>query len=267
MPEGGPESVIVRSRALSEVGQCPKSGTVSSCYWIVVTSGNRGVSGRPAGYHRTEAGTFKPSWVVSHMLIYVALAVVGVIILVAVLIAFWGIAIYNQLVTLRNRYKNSFSQIDVQLNRRYDLIPNLVETAKGYMAHERETLEAVIAARNSAHQAEKQAAANPGDPTSMKNLAAAEGTLGGALSRLMMVVESYPELKANQNMMALQEELTSTENKVSFARQGYNDAVMHYNTKRETFPDNLIANTFGFLEAQLFELENPKARQAPQVKF
>lgn len=200
-------------------------------------------------------------------MIYVALAVVGGLVLVAVLIAFWGIAIYNQLVTLKNRYQNGFAQIDVQLNRRYDLIPNLVETAKGYMAHEKETLEAVIAARNTAYQAEKKAAANPGDPNSMQGLATAEASLGGALSRLMMVAEAYPDLKANQNMMALQEELTSTENKVSFARQGYNDAVMQFNIQREQFPSNLIANTFGFLPAQLFELENPKARQAPQVKF
>jgi LemA protein len=200
-------------------------------------------------------------------MMYIFLGIVGVAALLAVLIVFYGIGVYNSLVTLRNRYQNAFAQIDVQLNRRYDLIPNLVETAKGYMKHEQETLEAVIAARNSAYQAEKKAAANPGDPRTMQTLAAAEGTLGGALSRLMAVVESYPDLKANQNMMALQEELTSTENKVSFARQGYNDSVTTYNTEREKFPANVIANTFGFLQAQLFELENPKAREAPQVKF
>jgi LemA protein len=201
------------------------------------------------------------------MMLYTTLGILAALGLFVVLVLFYGVAIYNSLVTLRNRFQNAFAQIDVQLNRRYDLIPNLVETAKGYMKHEQETLEAVIAARNTAYQAEKKAAANPGDPQSMQGLASAEGTLGGALSRLMAVVESYPDLKANQNMMALQEELTSTENKVSFARQGYNDAVTSYNTQREKFPDNLIANTFNFMPAQLFEIENPKARQAPQVKF
>ena len=200
-------------------------------------------------------------------MLYVFLAVLGGLLVLALLVVFYGIAIYNNLITLRNRYQNGFAQIDVQLNRRYDLIPNLVETAKGYMKHEQETLEAVIAARNTAFQAEKKAAANPGDPNSMQGLAVAEGSLGGALSRLMAVVESYPDLKANQNMMALQEELTSTENKVSFARQGYNDGVTRYNIEREKFPAVLIANTLGFLPAQLFEIENPKARQAPQVKF
>jgi LemA protein len=191
----------------------------------------------------------------------------GVFVVLCVLLLLYAIGVYNSLVTLRNRYKNAFSQIDVQLKRRYDLIPNLVETAKGYMKHERETLEAVIAARNVAFQAAQQAAAHPGESSAMRALASAEGTLGGALSRLLMVMEAYPDLKANQNMMALQEELTSTENKVAFARQGYNDAVTTYNTARERFPAVLFANMFGFTEASLFEIESEKERQAPQVKF
>ncbi len=201
------------------------------------------------------------------MLMYAVLGVVGILVLIVIIVAFYCIAVYNNLVTLRNRYENAFSQIDVQLKRRYDLIPNLVETAKGYMKHERETLEAVIAARNVAYQAEQKAAKNPGDPDSMQSLASAEGALGGALSRLMAVAEAYPDLKANQNMMMLQEELTSTENKVAFSRQGYNDAVTRYNTDRETFPAVLFANSLGFREAQLFEVESEKERQAPQVKF
>ncbi|MBM4000359.1 MAG: LemA family protein [Planctomycetes bacterium] len=196
-----------------------------------------------------------------------ALIILGGIALFAVLIAFYCIAVYNGLVSLRNRYENAFSQIDVQLKRRYDLIPNLVETAKGYLKHERETLEAVIAARNAAYKAEQVAAQNPGDPNAMRGLASAEGALGGALSRLMVVAEAYPDLKANQNMMMLQEELTSTENKVAFARQGYNDSVTKYNTSRETFPAVLFAGALGFREAQLFEVESEKERQAPQVKF
>lgn len=199
--------------------------------------------------------------------VYVLLAILAGVFLLVLVIGGYGIAIYNHLVTLRNRYQNAFAQIDVQLNRRYDLIPNLVETAKGYMKHERETLEAVIAARNAAQQAERTASSKPGDPAAMRSLGAAEGALGGALSRLMVVVEQYPELKANQNMLALQEELTSTENRVSFARQGYNDSVTRYNTYRETFPPVLIANSLGFQTAQLFEVESPKVREAPQVKF
>lgn len=190
-----------------------------------------------------------------------------VILVIVVLLALYVMGVYNRLVTLRNRYKNAFSQIDVQLKRRYDLIPNLVETAKGYMKHERETLEAVIAARNAAFQAAQTAAAHPGEAAAMRSLASAEGALGGALSRLLMVMEAYPDLKANQNMMALQEELTSTENKVAFARQGYNDAVTYYNTAREQFPAVIVANMFGFSEASLFEIESEKERQAPQVKF
>jgi LemA protein len=186
---------------------------------------------------------------------------------VAVLFAFWVIGAYNGLVTLRNRFKNAFAQIDVQLKRRYDLIPNLVETAKGYLKHERETLEAVIAARNTAYAASKAAAANPADATAMKGLLGAESGLAGAMSRLMVVAEQYPDLKANQNMMQLTEELTSTENKVSFARQAYNDAVTSYNTKREVFPTNLIAGMFNFAEAALFQVENASEREAPKVKF
>jgi LemA protein len=185
----------------------------------------------------------------------------------ALLIGFWLIGAYNGLVTLRNRFKNAFAQIDVQLKRRYDLIPNLVETAKGYLKHERETLEAVIQARNIAATAAKAAAANPADASAMKGLLGAEAGLGGALSRLMVVAEAYPDLKANQNMMQLTEELTSTENKISFARQAYNDAVTTYNTKREVFPTNLIAGIFNFAEAALFQVENAAEREAPKVKF
>lgn len=174
---------------------------------------------------------------------------------------------YNQLVTLRNRFKNAFSQIDVQLKRRYDLIPNLVETAKGYLQHESKTLEAVTQARNIAQTATGRAAANPGDPQVMRELAGAEAGLTGALGRLMAVAEAYPDLKANQNMLQLTEELTSTENKVSFARQAYNDSVMAYNTKREIFPTNIIAGIFNFGAAELFQVENPAEREAPKVSF
>ena len=174
---------------------------------------------------------------------------------------------YNKLVTLRNRYKNAFAQIDVQLKRRYDLIPNLVETAKGYMKHERETLEAVIQARNQAVSAGQQAAQNPGDAAAMKSLGAAEGALTGTLGRLFALAESYPDLKANQNMLALQEELTSTENKVAFSRQAYNDAVTYYNTQREVFPTVIVASALNFQEAYLFEIEEPREREAPKVSF
>jgi LemA protein len=174
---------------------------------------------------------------------------------------------YNLLVSLRNRFKNAYAQIDVQLKRRYDLIPNLVETAKGYMAHERGTLEAVIQARNIAHAASQTAAANPGDSSAMKNLISAESGLGGALSRLMVVSEQYPDLKANQNMMQLTEELTSTENKISFARQAYNDSVMVYNTQRESFPTNILAGMFNFAAAELFVIDKPEQRDAPKVSF
>jgi LemA protein len=187
---------------------------------------------------------------------------------VVVALAAWVIAIYNGLVTLRNRFKNAFAQIDVQLKRRYDLIPNLVEAAKGYLAHERQTLEAVIAARGAAVNAAQRAAAAPGDPAAMTGLAQAEGVLGGALGRLLAVFEAYPDLKANQNILQVQEELTSTENKVAFARQGYNDAVMSYNTRRESVPDNIVAGLFAFKEATLLEAtESKEERQAPKVKF
>jgi len=167
----------------------------------------------------------------------------------------------------RNGYKNAFAQIDVQLTRRHDLIPNLVETAKGYIKHERETLEAVIAARNSAVSGLKRAAANPGDPAAVQQLAGAEAQLNGALGRLFAVAEAYPDLKANQNMMQLSEELTTTENKVAFARQSFNDAVMNYNNLREMFPNSLVAGMFAFTPAQLLEIESPEKRAVPQVKF
>ena len=184
-----------------------------------------------------------------------------------VVIAVGIIVVYNGLVTLGNRYKAAFSQIDVQLKRRHDLIPNLVETAKGYMAHERETLEAVTQARNAAMTAARAASANPGDPLAMAGLAAAETQLSGVLGRLFAVAEAYPDLKANQNMLALQEELRSTENQIAASRQTYNDAVRAYNTSREVFPNSLIANAFNFAEAKLFEIEVDKERQAPRVAF
>ena len=190
-----------------------------------------------------------------------------IIVVLLVLLIGPSILIYNRLVSMRNRFKNAFAQIDVQLKRRYDLIPNLVETAKGYMKHERETLEAVIQARNQAQQAEQQAARGPGDPESMKKLSGAEQSLSGALGRLFALSESYPDLKANQNMMQLSEELSSTENKIAFARQSFNDAVMHYNTTREKFPNIMFANMFGFNEAQLFEIETTEERKAPDVSF
>jgi LemA protein len=195
--------------------------------------------------------------------------IVVLVVLVVIIIVVGGmiVGIYNKLVTMRNRYKNAYAQIDVQLKRRYDLIPNLVETAKGYLKHESGTLEAVTAARNIAYAASKAAAANPGDASAMKGLASAESGLGGTLSRLMMVSEQYPDLKANQNMMQLTEELTSTENKISFARQAYNDSVMTYNTDREVFPSNLIANTFNFGPAELFVVDKPEQKDAPKVSF
>ncbi len=193
--------------------------------------------------------------------------VLGVFLAIVIVIGLWVAGIYNRLVALRNRFKNAFAQIDVQLKRRYDLIPNLVEVAKGYMKHERETLEAVIKARNVAYAASQSAAANPADANAVKGLASAEAGLTGALSRLMVVSEQYPDLKANQNMMQLTEELTSTENKISFARQAYNDSVMTYNTTRETFPNVVFAGMFGFLPAELFKIDDPTERNAPKVSF
>jgi LemA protein len=179
----------------------------------------------------------------------------------------WVVSGYNRLVALRNRYKNGYAQIDVQLKRRYDLIPNLVETAKGYIKHERGTLEAVTAARNAAAAANSRAAQSPGDSAAMKELSGAEAALSGTLGRLFALAEAYPDLKANTTMLSLMEELTSTENKVAFARQAYNDAVMNYNTVRETFPINLLANPFNFGPAELFVLERPQEKEAPKVSF
>src|SRR6267378_2249723 len=195
----------------------------------------------------------------------IVLIVLAAIALIAVLFV---VGKYNLLVTLRNRFKNAFAQIDVQLKRRYDLIPNLVETAKGYLKHERGTLEAVIAARAGAQSANQRAAANPADAEAMKQMIAAEAGLSGALGKLFALSESYPELKANQTMMQLSEELTSTENKISFARQAYNDAVMSYNTAIESFPDNFVAGFGGFREATLLEsTESPEERRPAKVSF
>jgi LemA protein len=180
---------------------------------------------------------------------------------------FFAISIYNRLVAGRNRFKNAFAQIDVQMTRRHDLIPNLVETAKGYMSHERETLEAVVNARNMAVAGLKDAAKDPSDPEAMKKLAAAEQGLSGALGRLFALSEAYPDLKANENMMQLSEELTTTENKVAFARQAYNDSVMEYNTLCESFPNNLFAGWFSFKMAELLEIEDEVKREAPKVSF
>ncbi len=186
--------------------------------------------------------------------------------IVAALVLF-AVTIYNRLVASRNRYKNAFAQIDVQLTRRHDLIPNLVETAKGYMAHERETLEAVITARNAAVTGLKQAAKDPSNPEAMKQLSEAEQGLSGALGRLFALSEAYPDLKANENMMQLSEELTTTENKVAFARQAYNDAVMDYNTLRESFPNNFFAGWFNFQAAELLQIEDEAKREVPRVSF
>jgi LemA protein len=192
----------------------------------------------------------------------------GWILLIALLaLAVWGVGQYNRLVAGRNAYKNAFAQIDVQLTRRHDLIPNLVETAKGYLAHERGTLEAVIQARNAAVAGLKAASANPGDAGAVQQLAGAENQLSAALGRLFALAEAYPDLKANTTMMQLSEELTSTENKVAFARQGYNDAVMSYNNAREQFPGSLVAGPMNFAPAQLLEIEAPEKRAVPQVSF
>jgi len=191
----------------------------------------------------------------------------GIVLAVLFILIAFIIGIYNKLVKLRNRFKNAFSQIDVQLKRRHDLIPNLVETAKGYMKHEQETLQGVIEARSHAVDAGKKAAANPEDAGAIQGLMGAENMLSGALGKLFALSENYPDLKANQNMMQLSEELTSTENRVAFARQAFNDSVMIYNTSREVFPANIVANMFNFKEAQLFELEDDDAKAAPEVSF
>ena len=197
-----------------------------------------------------------------------ALFILLIVIVVPVFfVLMWLVGAYNRLVALRNRFKNAYAQIDVQLKRRYDLIPNLVETAKGYIKHERGTLEAVIAARNAASAANVRAAQSPGDATAMKELSGAETALTSTLGRLFAVAEAYPDLKANTTMMALMEELTSTENKVAFARQAYNDAVMGYNTQREMFPTNMIAGTFNFGPAELFVIEKSEEKEAPKVTF
>ncbi|MEC7905364.1 MAG: LemA family protein [Verrucomicrobiota bacterium] len=195
------------------------------------------------------------------------LTVLGILLVLVILVALWVMGIYNRLVTLRNRFKNAFAQIDVQLKRRYDLIPNLVETAKGYLKHERETLEAVIQARNQAAQAASTAASDPGNPGAVQALAGAETALTGTLGRFFALSEAYPDLKANSNMMQLNEELTSTENKVSFARQAFNDAVTTFNTQREVFPNNVFAGMFGFKEADLFEVKDEAVKEAPKVSF
>lgn len=198
------------------------------------------------------------------------MGVIITLVVLAALIAFLAsivIGAYNSLVKFRNRYKNAFAQIDVQLRRRYDLIPNLVETVKGYMKHERETLEAVIQARNAAVSASSLAAQTPGDPRAMQDLGTAEAALTGSLGRLFALAEAYPDLKADQSMGQLMEELTSTENKIAFARQAFNDAVTLYNTKREVFPSNIIAGMFNFAAAQLLEDNDPEIKNAPKVSF
>ncbi len=196
------------------------------------------------------------------------MSIAGIVVLIAgVIIIMAVIGLYNNLVTLRNRFKADFAQIDTTLKRRYDLIPNLVETAKGYLRHERETFEAVTTARNQAYAASQQAAANPADAAAVRNLMKADGQMTSVLGRLFAVAEAYPDLKANQNMMQLMAELSSTENTVASARQAYNESVMFYNTARETFPSVIIANTFGFTAAQLFEIEAAEERKAPKVSF
>jgi LemA protein len=196
------------------------------------------------------------------------LIVLAVLVFVAFIAVLWGVGIYNRLVTLKNRYMNAFSQIEVQLKRRYDLIPNLVETVKGYMAHERGTLEAVISARNKAVSGLERASANPGDPSAMQALSSAEQGLGGALGRLFALSEAYPDLKANQNMAQLSEEITSTENKVAFARQAYNDSATEYNTYKQTFPPVLFAGILGHGQnSALLEFDHAQIAEAPKVSF
>ena len=199
-------------------------------------------------------------------MLFILLLIMGV----AAVAVIWGVGIHNGLVAARNAFRNAFAQIDVQLQRRFDLIPNLVETAKGYLNHERETLEAVVTARSAAQSGLAAAKAHPGDPDAMAQLAAAQGQLNAGLGRLLAVAEAYPDLKANQNMMQLTEELTSTENKVAFARQAYNDAVMAYNNRREMFPSSVVAVAFNFTPAALLDIPAEKAaqvREAPRVQF
>jgi len=199
-------------------------------------------------------------------LVTILLVILGIGLVLALVIGLWLMGVYNGLVVARNRFQNAFAQIDVQLKRRNDLIPNLIECVKGYMGHERETLDAVIRARNSAISAEQKVSASPGDPAAMKELNQAEAQLSGSLGRLFALSEAYPDLKANQNMIALQEELTSTENKISFARQAFNDAATAYNNQRQVFPAVLVAGSFGFDEATLLETPE-KEREAPKVSF
>jgi LemA protein len=190
-----------------------------------------------------------------------------ILLAILILAALYAVSTYNRLVGARNAFKNAFAQIDVQLTRRYDLIPNLVEIAKGYMKHERETLEAVIAARNAAVSGLKAAASDPGDAAAVQKLSGAEAQVSGALGRLFALAEAYPDLKANQNMLQLSEELTSTENKVAFARQAYNDSVMSYNNQREMFPGSIFAGLFHFQPASLLDIGKPEAREVPKISF
>jgi LemA protein len=201
------------------------------------------------------------------MSINILLIVLAVIVGFGILTLLYVVSLYNNLVKLRNRFRNAFAQIDVQLKRRYDLIPNLVEVAKGYMKHERETLEAVIRARNSASNAGVAVAANPADAGAMRSLSAAEAALTGTMSKFFALAEAYPDLKANQNMLSLQEELTSTENKVAFSRQAFNDAVTSYNTAIEVVPSNIVAGFGNFQRATLFEVSAPEQREAVGVRF
>jgi LemA protein len=201
------------------------------------------------------------------MILITVLLVLAIIAGLVLMIGGYGVSIYNRLVTLRNDYKNLYAQIDIQLKRRHDLIPNLVETAKGYMAHERGTLDEVIAARSGAVAARQQASAAPADPGSVQKVAAAEGALTQSLGRLFAVAESYPDLKANQNMLALQGELTETENRISTAREAYNESVRVYNTQREVFPNSVLAGMFNFAPAALYEITDPGDREVPKVSF
>jgi LemA protein len=200
-------------------------------------------------------------------LLFGVLLLFGIVVAVIVIAALMGVSIYNRLVALRNDFKNQFAQIDVQLKRRHDLIPNLVETAKGYMAHERGTLDEVVAARNGAVAARQQAATDPTDAAGVQKVVAAEGVLTQSLGRLFAVAEAYPDLKANQTMLQLQSELTETENRVSMSREAYNESVRNYNTQREIFPNSLLAGMFNFAPASLYEITDPGEREVPKVSF